>query len=83
MRLIAFITAGTQIRKILDLIGVDTEPPHIAPARRPPLWQDCDAQMDDGAPGALEITLLGWDFLVVNLAGSALFVVGRGRVYVD
>jgi len=36
-----------------------------------------------GAPGALEITLLGWDFLVVNLAGSVLFVVGKARVYVD
>jgi hypothetical protein len=25
---------GTQIRKILDHIGVDSEPPHIAPAHR-------------------------------------------------
>ncbi len=49
MRLIAFITEGTQIRKIPDHIGVDSEPPHIAPARGPPLWCDCDAQMDDGA----------------------------------
>ena len=49
MRLIAFITEGTQIRRILDHIGVDSEPPHIAPARGPPLWDDCDAQMDDGA----------------------------------
>ena len=40
MRLIAFITEGTQIRKILDHIGVDSEPPHIAPARGPPLWGD-------------------------------------------
>ena len=48
MRLIAFITEGTQIRKILDHIGVDSEPPHIAPARGPPLWDDCDAQTDDG-----------------------------------
>ena len=48
MRLIAFITEGTQIRKILDHIGVDSEPPHIAPARGPPLWEDCDAQVDDG-----------------------------------
>ncbi len=24
------------------------EPPHIAPARGPPLWGDCDAQTDDG-----------------------------------
>jgi hypothetical protein len=30
MRLIAFITEGTQIRKILDQIGVDSEPPHFA-----------------------------------------------------
>jgi hypothetical protein len=50
MRLIAFTTEGTQIRRILDHIGVDSEPPHISPARRPPLWEDCgDAQMDDGA----------------------------------
>jgi hypothetical protein len=49
MRLIAFISEGSQIRKILNHIGVDSEPPHIAPARGPPLWDDCDAQMDDGA----------------------------------
>ena len=30
-RLIAFITEGTQIRKILDHIGVDLEAPHISP----------------------------------------------------
>jgi hypothetical protein len=48
MRLIAFVTEGRQIRRILDHIGVDSEPPHIAPARGPPLWDDCgDAQMDD------------------------------------
>jgi hypothetical protein len=49
MRLIAFIAEGTQIRRILEYIGVDSEPPHISPARGPPLWDDCDAQMDDGA----------------------------------
>jgi hypothetical protein len=38
----------TQIRKILDHIGVDSTPPHIAPARGPPLWDDCDAQTDEG-----------------------------------
>ncbi len=38
MRLIAFITEGVQICKILDHIGVDSEPPHISPARGPPLW---------------------------------------------
>ena len=49
MRLIAFITEGTQIRRILDHIGVDSEPPHISPARGPPLWEDGgDAQVDDG-----------------------------------
>jgi hypothetical protein len=48
MRLIAFITEGMQIRRILDHIGVDSEPPHISPARGPPLWEDCEAQMDDG-----------------------------------
>jgi hypothetical protein len=45
MRLIAFITEGTQIRRILAQIGVDSEPPHIAPARGPPLW---DAQTVEG-----------------------------------
>lgn len=29
-------------------VAVQAEPPHISPARRPPLWDDCDAQMDDG-----------------------------------
>ena len=48
MRLIAFITEGAQIRRILDHIGVDTEPPHISPARGPPLWDECDAQMGEG-----------------------------------
>ena len=43
MRLIAFITGGVQIRRILDHIGVDSEPPHISPARGPLLWDDCDA----------------------------------------
>ena len=58
MRLIAFITQGTQIRRILDHIGVDSEPPHISPARGPPLWDDCsDAQMDDGA----QIQPADWD----------------------
>jgi hypothetical protein len=58
MRLIAFIAEGVQIRKILDHIGVDSEPPHISPARGPPLWDDCsDAQMDDGA----QIEPADWD----------------------
>ena len=48
MRLIAFVTEGTQIMKILEHIGVACEPLHIAPPRGPPLWEDCDAQVDDG-----------------------------------
>ena len=31
----------------------DSEPPHIAPARGPPLCEDCDAQVGEGA--ALEV----------------------------
>jgi hypothetical protein len=57
MRLIAFITEGTPIRKILDHFGVDSQPPHISPARRSPLWDDCDAQTDDGA----QIEPADWD----------------------
>ena len=48
MRLIAFITEGMQIRRILDHIGVDSEPPHISPARGPPLWDDYDAHVGEG-----------------------------------
>ena len=48
MRLIAFITEGVQIRKILDHIGVASEPPHISPARGPPLWDESDAHVGEG-----------------------------------
>ena len=48
MRLIAFITHSADIRKILVHIGADSEPPHISPARGPPLWDDCGAQMGEG-----------------------------------
>jgi hypothetical protein len=50
MRLIAFITDGAEVRKILEHIGVDSEPPRISPARGPPLWDDCDAQMGEEVP---------------------------------
>jgi len=49
MRLIAFITSGAEVRKILEHIGVDSEPPRISPARGPPLWDDCDAQAGEEA----------------------------------
>jgi hypothetical protein len=45
-RIIAIITHSTDIRQTLDHIGADSEPPCIAPAREPPLWDDCG-----GAPG--------------------------------
>ena len=48
MRLIAFITEGAQTGKILEHIGVDSEPSRISPARRPPLWDDCEAQTGGG-----------------------------------
>jgi len=48
MRIIAFITHSADIRQILEHIGVDAEPPRITPARGPPLWDGCDAQMGDG-----------------------------------
>ncbi len=49
MRIIAFITHSADIRQMLDHIGVQAVPPGIAPARGPPLWEDCDAQMGEGA----------------------------------
>ena len=48
MRLIAFITHSADIRQILNHLGVESAPPHISPARGPPLWEGCDAQVDDG-----------------------------------
>ena len=45
MRIIAFITDGAEVRKILEHIGADPQAPRITPARGPPLWDDCDAPM--------------------------------------
>jgi len=39
MRIIAFITEGSSVRKILECLGESTLPPCIAPARGPPLWE--------------------------------------------
>ena len=49
MRIIAFITHSADIRHILEYIGVASEPPHIAPARGPPLWDGCDVQAREGS----------------------------------
>jgi len=39
MRIIAFITDTGTVRKILDHLGESAQPPRIAPARGPPLWE--------------------------------------------
>lgn len=39
MRIIAFVTDASTVRKILDHLGESTQPPCIAPARGPPLWE--------------------------------------------
>lgn len=44
MRIVAFITFSADIHKILDHIGVDSEPARVTPARGPPLCEDCAAQ---------------------------------------
>lgn len=60
MRLIAFITHSADIRQIPSHIGVESDPPHISPARWPPLWEGCgDAQMGEG----VEIES-GWEIAV-------------------
>ena len=49
MRIIAFIIDGAEVRKILEHIGVESGPPRITPARGPPLCDDSDAEVEDGA----------------------------------
>jgi hypothetical protein len=39
MRIIAFITDAGTVRKILDHLGESSQPPRIAAARGPPLWE--------------------------------------------
>ena len=48
MRIIAFITDTGTVRKILDHLGASTQPPRIAPARGPPLWEAAMAQEQVG-----------------------------------
>ena len=49
MRIIVFITHSADIRHMLDHIGVESEPPNIAPACGPSLWEGCDAHLGEGA----------------------------------
>jgi len=63
MRIIAFINDAGTVKKILDHIGESTQPPRIAPARGPPLWEaaaaaeqaENDPQWDSSAQSAPEI----------------------------
>jgi hypothetical protein len=48
MRIIAFITDTGTVRKILDHIGESAQPPRIAPARGPPLWEAARASEQAG-----------------------------------
>lgn len=48
MRIIAFITHSADIHRILDHIGMESQPPPIAPARGLPMWDDCDAHSGEG-----------------------------------
>lgn len=56
MRIIAFITDGAEVRKILERIGVDFLAPRVSPARGPPLWDGCDAPAGECVQALLE-----WD----------------------
>jgi hypothetical protein len=63
MRIIAFVNDLTAVGKVLDHIGESTQPPRIAPARGPPLWEAAaaaeqagnDLQWDSSAQPAPEI----------------------------
>ncbi len=47
MRIIAFINEGATVKKILDHIGEASQPPRIAPARGPPLWEAAEPAGND------------------------------------
>ncbi len=87
MRLIAFITEGTQIRKILDHIRVDSEPPHISPARGPPVWDDCDAHVGEegsgDATGTPPLTAAGFVSATGSYANGTGSAAGVVHVFSD
>lgn len=50
MRLIALLLRARRSGRYWITSGSTRSPPHLSPARGPPLCEDCgDAQMDDGA----------------------------------
>ena len=63
MRIIAFVNDPCAVGEILDRIAESTQPPRIAPARGPPLWETAaaagqaenDPQWDSSAQPAPEI----------------------------
>ena len=59
MRIIAFITHSGDIRQMLDHVGAKSEPPNIAPARGPPMWDECDAQVGEGTQVEPDWDLVG------------------------
>ena len=48
MRIIAFITEASSVRKILVHFGESTQPPRIALAHEPPLWEAAMASEREG-----------------------------------
>ena len=48
MRIISFIDDASAVRKILDHIGESAQPPRIAPARGPHLWEAAMASEQAG-----------------------------------
>ena len=48
MRIIAFITDASTVRKILDHLGEPAQPPRISPARGPQLWEAATATEQAG-----------------------------------
>jgi hypothetical protein len=55
MRIIAFISEQSVVRKILDHIGESTRPPSIASARGPPLWEAVTAYEQAGNDPSWEL----------------------------
>lgn len=50
MKIIAFIAEGAAIREILGYLDEPTSPPHLLPARGPPLWKGVSVESGDIDP---------------------------------
>ncbi len=59
MRIIAFISATGEIKKILEHLGVECRPPRVTPARGPPLWDQHDmADMTESFDAEVQADLM-------------------------